>query len=317
MKAVILDIASLGEQVSLDSLRKAAPSLTEYANTAPDEVAARIGDHDIVVVNKARISGEAMAQCPNLKLIAVTATGINNIDTDAAKARGIQVANVTHYSTGSLVQHTFALMLALTTRLVDYTNDVREGRWATSPNFCLMDHPIRELAGKTIGIVGSGDLGQGVATVAKAFGMHVLIAARPNTPYSTEEYLARTPFYELLPKVDVLTLHCLLSADTKEMIGERELRLMKPDALLINTARGGLINEQALADALRERRLGGAGLDVLSEEPPVQPNPLLAEGLPNLIITPHCAWASREARQRLIDKTALNIRYFLSQLQPG
>lgn len=316
MKAVILDIASLGEQVNLDSLRKAAPSLTEYDNTAPGQVAERIGDHAIAVVNKARITADAMRQCPNLKLIAVTATGINNIDVTAARELGIQVANVTHYSTGSLVQHTFSLILALTTRLIDYNNDVRDGRWAKSENFCLMDHPIRELAGKTLGIVGSGDLGAAVATVGKAFGMHVLIAARPNTPYSPEEYLSRTPFYDLLPKVDVLSLHCLLSADTREMIGERELRLMKPDALLINTARGGLIHEQALADALRERRIGGAGLDVLSEEPPVNPNPLLAHDLPNLIITPHCAWASREARQRLIDKTALNIRYFLSLQHP-
>lgn len=316
MKAVILDIASLGEQVHLDSLRKAAPSLTEYSNTAPDQVAERIGDHDIVVVNKAKINADAIARCPQLKLIAVTATGVNNIDVAAARARGIQVANVTHYSTGSLVQHTFSLMLALTTRLIDYNNDVREGRWAQSPNFCLMDHPIRELAGKTLGIVGSGDLGQAVATVGKAFGMHVQIAARPHTPYSPEEYLNRTPFYDLLPKVDVLSLHCLLSPETRELVGERELRLMKPDALLINTARGGLINEQALANALRERRLGGAGLDVLSEEPPVTPNPLLAPDLPNLVITPHCAWASREARQRLIDKTALNIRYFLSLQHP-
>lgn len=317
MKSVILDIASLGDNVHLDTLRKTAPNLTEHDNTAPDQVAERIADHDIVIVNKAKITGETIARCPNLKLIAVTATGVNNIDTDAARARGIEVANVTHYSTGSLVQHTFTLILALTTRLLDYNNDVREGRWAQSENFCLMDHPIRELAGKTLGIVGSGDLGQGVATVAKAFGMHVLIAARPNSPYSTEEYLARTPFYDLLPKVDVLSLHCLLSPETQGLIGDKELRLMKRDALLINTARGGLIQEQALADALRERRIGGAGLDVLSEEPPAHPNPLLAGDLPNLIITPHCAWASRESRQRLIDKTALNIRYFLSRLPPA
>lgn len=317
MKAVILDIASLGEQVTLTSLRKAAPSLTEYSNTPPALVAERIGDHDIVVVNKVGIRGDVMRQCPRLKLIAVTATGTNNIDLGSARDLGIQVANVTHYSTGSLVQHTFALILALTTRLIDYQNDVRNGLWHSSENFCLMHHPIRELTGKTLGIVGSGDLGLAVSSVGKAFGMHVLIAARPNTPYSPEEYLARTPFYDLLPRVDVLSLHCLLSPDTREMIGARELGLMKSDALLINTARGGLINEQALADALRHRQIGGAGLDVLSEEPPVSPNPLLTPDLQNLIITPHCAWASREARQRLIDKTALNIRYFLSQQTPG
>lgn len=316
MKSVILDIASLGDNVHLDALRKAAPNLSEYDNTAPDQVAERIGDHNIVVVNKAKISADTINRCPQLKLIAVTATGVNNIDVDAARARGIEVANVTHYSTGSLVQHTFTLILALTTRLLDYHNDVRHGRWAQSENFCLMNHPIRELAGKTLGIVGSGDLGQGVAAVAKAFGMHVLVAARPNSPYAPEEYMARTPFYDLLPKVDVLSLHCLLSPETQGLIGEKELRLMKRDALLINTARGGLIQEQALADALRERRIGGAGLDVLSEEPPVNPNPLLDSELPNLIITPHCAWASRESRQRLIDKTALNIRYFLSRQHP-
>lgn len=317
MKAVILDIASLGDNVSLQSLRTAAPLLTEYDNTAPDQVVERIGDHPIVISNKVKINADTLRQCPTLKLIAVTATGVNNVDIEAARQAGIQVANVNHYSTGSLVQHTFSLMLALTTHLIPYTQDVKKGVWKNSSNFCLMHHPITELAGKTLGIVGSGDLGQSVATVAKAFGMHVLVAARPNTPYPLEEYLSRTPFYDLLPKVDVLSLHCLLSAETREMIGAPELSLMKASALLINTARGGLINEAALADALQHGRIGGAGLDVLSEEPPVNPNPLLALDLPNLIITPHCAWASREARQRLIDKTALNIRYFLSHQQPG
>ncbi|CBL44984.1 Glycerate dehydrogenase [gamma proteobacterium HdN1] len=321
MKSVFLDRASMGDGIHLDRLRAAAPALTEYDYTAPEQVAERIADHDIAITNKSRICAETMARCKQLKLIAVTATGLNNIDMEAAHRHGIQVANVQHYATPSIVQHTFSLMLALTTRLVDYHNDVRSGEWARSSNFCLLHHPIRELSGKTLGIVGHGDLGQGVARAASAFGMHVKIAARPGAHYSTDtpavlestdSQVERIPLMQLLPQVDVLSLHCLLSPATERLIGAPQLRLMRRDSLLINTARGGLIDEQALADALRERRIGGAGLDVLSEEPPTHPNPLLSGDLPNLIITPHCAWGSCEARQRLLDHTANNIRDFLA-----
>jgi glycerate dehydrogenase len=208
-----------------------------------------------------------------------------------------------------VVQHVFALLLALCTRWPDYQQAVGEGRWQRASQFCLLDFPIRELAGKTIGIIGYGELGRGVARVAEAFGMHVLLAQRPGTVEVLEN---RTPLPVLLPQVDVLSLHCPLTPATRGLIGAWELALMRRDAILINTARGGLVDEALLADALRRGALGGAGVDVLSLEPPVGGNPLLAPDIPHLIVTPHCAWGSRESRQRLVGQLAENIAGFLS-----
>lgn len=307
MKAVILDAESLGSDVDLSPLSQPVDHLEIHPMTTPDQVVERIQGCNIVIVNKVILGLEEMRSNPDLRLIAVTATGTNNIDLAAARERGIVVRNVTAYGTPTLVQHTFSLILALSNRLLDYVADVRDGHWSRSRTFCLMSHPIRELAGKKLGVVGYGEIGRAVARMGEAFGMEVLVAARPGQPPRE----GRVPWEEVLSQADVLSLHCLLNEQTRHLIGERELARMKRDAILINTARGGLVDELALADALRAGRLGGAGLDVLSQEPPPADHPLLAPDLPNLIVTPHCAWASREARQRLIDKTGANIRDFI------
>lgn len=309
-RAVILDAGSLGDDVCLDRLSESVGDLKRYDKTSPEEVDSRLAGADIVIVNKVVLGEADFARHPSLKLIAVTATGTNNIDMAAAAARGIAVANVSRYGRPSLVQHTFMLILALANRLLDYVQDVKAGQWQKSAQFCLMGHPMMELEGKTLGVVGYGDLGQGVAEMGRAFGMNVLIAARPGQDNAGD--VARIPLKELLPQVDVLSLHCLLSPETQGLIGLNELAVMKPGALIVNTARGGLIDEPALVDALKTGKIAGAATDVLSAEPPVNGNPLLEDDIPNLIVTPHCAWATREARQRLVDMTADNIQCFLS-----
>ena len=309
-QGVFLDSDSLGSDVDLSPLAAELDDLVYHPQTAPSEVTARIAGYPVVIVNKVPLGAEAFAAAPALRLVAVTATGVNNVDLDAARAHGVRVVNVVRYGRYSVSQHTFALILALATRLQQYTADVRDGAWNRSSTFCLMHHPIMELAGKTLGIVGYGDLGQGVAHLGRAFGMTVRLAARPGQAPGPVDGLQREPLDQLLPEVDVLSLHCVLSDNTRNLIGARELALMQPHALLINTARGGLVDEQALAEALRAGRLGGAGVDVLTEEPPRHGNPLLAPDIPNLIVTPHSAWASLEARQRMVALTAANLQGF-------
>jgi len=305
--AVFLDLASVDRgDLDLAALRRVAASWATYAQTPAELTAARIGDAVVVVTNKVVVDRAVMTACPGLRLICVAATGTNNVDLEAARERGIAVCNVTGYATPSVVQHVFALMLALTTRLAEHAAAAQDGRWAASELFCVLDFPFRELAGKTLGIVGYGELGRGVARVAEAFGMSVLVAQRPGG--SPQQ--GRLPLDELLARSDVVTLHVPLAGNTRGLIGERELALMRPDALLIDTARGGIVDEAALIAALRAGRLGGAGVDVLAVEPPRQGSPLLDHPPPNLIVTPHVAWASREARQRLLDEVALNIRAF-------
>lgn len=308
MKAVFLDAITLGDDLDFTSLEQATGEMVKHDTTSPDQIAERIQGFDTVLVNKVVLTREHFENCPELKTIAVVATGLNNIDRQAARDHGIQVLNVANYGRSTVAQHTMALMLALATRLLDYDRDVRAGRWAKSDMFCLMDHPIMELEGRTLGIIGYGDLGQGVAERAKAFGMNILLGARPSQTAGEADGYPRLPLDELLPKVDVLSLHCLLTDDTRNLIGARELQMMKPDALLINTSRGGLVDEAALAEALRAGVIGGAGFDVLTEEPPRNGNPLLAGDIPNLIVTPHSAWASREARQRIVEITARNLK---------
>ncbi|RBW48660.1 D-2-hydroxyacid dehydrogenase [Marinobacter sp. F3R11] len=307
MKAVFLDTATLGQDIDLAPLEQVTGPMVKYDATARDQVAERIRGFDTLLVNKVVLGREHFENCPELKTIAVVATGLNNIDLAAAKEHGIRVLNVTNYGRSTVAQHTMALILALATRLLDYDRDVRAGRWAESDMFCLMGHPIMELEGRTLGIVGYGDLGQGVAERARAFGMNILLGARPGQPAGETDGYPRIPLDELLPQVDVLSLHCLLTDETRNMISTRELQMMKPDSLLINTSRGGLVDEAALAAALRTGVIGGAGFDVLTEEPPRRGNPLLAGDIPNLIITPHSAWASREARQRIVEITARNL----------
>lgn len=307
MRAVFLDAATLGDDVDLEPIRAVVDELVLHDRTSPDQVRDRIAGFDTVLTNKVMLGAPEFAASPDLRRIAVVATGLNNIDLDAARDAGIRVMNVTEYGRPSVAQHTLALILALATRLLDYHRDVQAGRWARSPQFCLMDHPIMELEGRTLGIIGYGDLGQGVAERARAFGMKILLGCRPGQAPGEVDGYPRIPLEELLPQVDVLSLHCLLTDQTRNLIGAAELKKMKREALLINTSRGGLVHEQALADALRAGTIGGAGFDVLTEEPPRQGNPLLADDIPNLIVTPHSAWASREARQRIVEITAANL----------
>ncbi len=310
MRGVLLDQASLDrDDLDLSGLERVLPDWRFHPATTPAETASRIGEAEVVVTNKVVLDAGALAAAPRLKLIAVAATGTNNIELEAARSRGIAVCNVTGYATPSVVEHTMALILALTRRLEVHHRAALDGSWAAADQFCLLDFPMRELNGLSLGIVGYGELGRAVARAAEAaFRMRVLVAQRPGGP----AHPGRLPLDELLPRVDVLSLHTPLTTETRHLIGERELRLMRPDALLINTARGGIVDEAALAGALRGGRLGGAGIDVLTTEPPRSGNPLLAPDIPNLIVTPHIAWASRQARQRLIDEVAENIRAFLA-----
>lgn len=278
-----------------------------FGTTSSEALHERIAGCQIVISNKVVLDRAALENTADLRLIVVAATGTNNIDLAAAKERGITVCNVRNYGTPSVVQHVYTLILALTTRLPQYMQAIAQGRWQKHPHFCLFDFPIRELAGKTLGIVGYGTLGRGVATAADAFGLQVLVAQRPGGPAKE----GRVPLPELLSKVDILSLHCPLTEQTRNLIGAAELAAMKRDAILINTARGGIVDETALVHALREGIIGGAGFDVLSEEPPVHGNPLLANDIPNLIVTPHIAWASKESRQRVLDIVGDNIRAYL------
>ena len=241
-------------------------------------------------------------------MIALTATGVNNVDLVAARERGVAVCNIRDYCTPSVVQHVFATLLSLTHSIREYDHALKLGAWEKGEQFTLLHFPIRELAGRTLGIVGYGVLGQGVARVAEAFGMRVLIANRPGGAPEP----GRVDLDELLPQVDVLTLHCPITDATRGLISARELSRMRPDAIVINTARGGLIDADALAGALREGRIGGAAIDVLTQEPPVDGNPLLSPDLHNLIVTPHTAWAAKESRQRAIDELAANVGDWLS-----
>lgn len=304
LHCVFLDHASLDlGDLDLAALREAAGTLTLHPTTAPTDVATRIADADVVLTNKVVLDAATLAAASKLKLILVTATGTNNVDLDAARARGIVVSNCRDYGTPAVAQHALLLMLALRTNFLRYQQEVRAGAWQRSPIFCLMDHPVGELSGQTLGILGHGTLGRAVARLGEAFGMTVRVGQLPGRPSRPDT----VPFDDLLATADILSLHFPLTETTRNLIDAAALARMKPTALLINTARGGLVDEAALADALRAGRLGGAGFDVLAEEPPRHGNPLLADDIPNLIVTPHNAWASREARQRLIDQSAENL----------
>jgi glycerate dehydrogenase len=308
MRAIFLDYATVSFRGDLDpaSLCSALPDIEFRDHTRQDDVAARIEGCEVVLLNKLRITRDIMDASPALRLIAVTATGTNNIDLVAAGERGIAVCNLRDYCTASVVQHVFGTLLLLTQRLHEYDSLVASGAWQRGEQFCLLDYPTRELAGCTMGIVGFGVLGRSVAYTAAAFGMKVAVANRPGG----KRQPGRVDLDDLLPVADVLSLHCPLAPATQGMIGARQLARMKPDAVLINTARGGLVDAAALADALRAGRLGGAAIDVLEQEPPVHGNPLLAGDIPNLIVTPHVAWAAREARQRCLDELAANVEDF-------
>ncbi|ANC84767.1 MULTISPECIES: 2-hydroxyacid dehydrogenase [Pseudomonas] len=308
-RAVFLDHQSLDlGDLDLSPLKQQFDQFELFAATRPDQVAERLQGAVAVVSNKVMLDAATLAANPQLKLILVAATGTNNVDLAAARAQGITVCNCQGYGTPSVAQHTLALLLALATRLCDYNQAVAEGQWAKASQFCLLDFPIVELEGKTLGLLGHGELGSAVARLAEAFGMRVLSGQIPGRP----ERADRLPLDELLPQIDALTLHCPLNEHTRHMLGARELALLKPNALVVNTARGGLIDEQALADALRGGHLGGVATDVLSVEPPVNGNPLLEPGIPRLIITPHSAWGAVESRQRIVGQLSENAQAFFA-----
>lgn len=309
MRAVFLDFGTVSSgDLSTASLEQVLPGILLHEQTPPEQVAARVAGFEAVLANKSVIDGATIAANPQLRLIALTATGVDNMDVAAARQAGIAVCNLRDYCTSSVVQHVIAMLLALTHRLADYDTLVRDGGWQRAGSFSVFPYPIRELRGLVLGIVGHGTLGRAVGRAAACFGMRIEIANRTGG----EPVVGRSDLDELLPRVDVLSMHCPLTDATRNLISRERLARMKPDAVLINTARGGLVEAAALADALRNGRLGGAGIDVLEREPPPSGHPLLAGDIPNLIVTPHVAWAAREARQRCLDELALNVLAFQS-----
>ena len=309
MKGVILDWATLGPGVDISPLTDIDLEWSVYDMTTPEEVAERIQDAAVVLSNKVVITREHMATFPALRYIGVMATGMNNVDLEAAGQRGVKVTNVTGYGTASVAQHAFSLILSLATSQQRYAQASRDGTWSASPMFCLLNYPIMELHGRKLLIIGYGELGQAVARLAEAFSMDVMVAAVPGSPTHAKDRIALD---EGLAQADVVSLHCPLTEQTRHLIDSRRLSLMQPHALLINTARGDLVEEKALVAALKQGKLGGAGFDVLSEEPPVNGNVLLDGDVPNLIVTPHCAWASKSARQKLVNMAAANVVTFLT-----
>ncbi|HJR07666.1 MAG TPA: D-2-hydroxyacid dehydrogenase [Pyrinomonadaceae bacterium] len=282
----------------------------EYGETRDEEVVERLEGATVAVVNKVKITGAQLAQLPTLRLIAVAATGTDNIDLKSCRERNVAVSNVRGYATHTLPEHVLMLMLALRRNLASYAQDVRNGEWQRAGQFCLLTHTIRDLHATTLGIVGYGALGRAVERLARAVGMHTLVAEHKGAALARD---GRTPFAEVLQESDIITLHTPLNAETRHLIGAAELALMKPTALLINCARGGVVDETALVEALLAGVIAGAGVDVLSREPPREGNPLLELDLPNLIVTPHVAWASLQAMQALADQLVDNIEAFIKQ----
>lgn len=308
MRGVLLDKGSLyPDDLDFRELSKQASTWDEYEHTAVDQIAARIAQAQVIVANKTKLDAQTIREAKQLKLICVAATGTDNVDIAAARERGIAVTNVPGYATASVVQHVFLLMFALLGRFGDYQTALRAGAWSRNTHFSMLPFPINEVAGKTIGIVGYGTLGRHVANLARGFNMNILVAARKNDTHPAAD---RTRFTDVLENVDVLSLHCPLTSDNRAMIGRDAFERMRSTAVLINTARGALVDEAALADALRQGQIAGAGIDVLSQEPPPLDHPLLGSDIPNLILTPHVAWGSCEARQRLVNEIALNIQAF-------
>ncbi len=305
-KIVFLDRKSLIADMRVPSF---AHAWVDHEQTHPDEVVARLKDADIVIVNKVRLSADILTQTPRVKMIAVAATGTDIVDIAYCQAHGIVVSNIRGYAVHTVPEHAFMLMLALRRNLLGWREDVRAGLWQQTDQFCLFTRPMNDLFGSTLGLVGYGSLGHGMQKLAEAFGMKVLIAEHKHAATVRSGY---TAFDSVLREADVISLHTPLTTETRHLIAAREFGLMKPTAILINTARGNLVDEAALAEALQSGRIAGAGFDVLSVEPPSQGNPLLELDLPNFILTPHVAWSSREAMQTLADQLVDNIEAFVA-----
>lgn len=312
LRIVFLDASTFGDV----SLKRFSESweCTVHRVTAPAEVPQRLQGYHVAILNKVVLDKSALDSpgAKDLELIGIAATGTDNVDLEAARARGIRVCNVPGYAAQSVAQFTLALILELATRAGRYGELVRAGAWEKSPIYTLLEFPSLELSGKYLGIIGYGNIGRRVSEMARGFGLEVLIAARPGSHAPIPQ--GRLPLDEVLRRADIVSLHCPLSPQTKNLIDSRALALMKPSAFLINTARGALVDADALVQALRQKRLAGAALDVLTQEPPPADHPLIkaAKELDNLLVTPHCAWSAREARQRLLDEVAENIRAFIS-----
>jgi len=308
MKIVFLD----RDTISPDTTLRAptfAHEWVQHQRTTADQAAARIANADIVIVNKVKLTAEVLAQAPKLKLIAVAATGTDNIDLQACQQRGIVVSNVRNYAKHTVPEHTFALIFALRRSICAYRDAVKAGRWQEVAQFCFFDYPIRDLAGSTLGVIGDGVLGQAVATIGRALGMRVLFAAHKGRSGQGSMY---TPFDEVLKHADILTLHCPLNTNTRNMIGAAEFSQMTRKPLLINTGRGGLVDEAAVGPALQAGHIAGAAFDVTSVEPPPADHPFMALlDRPDFILTPHVAWASAEAIQALADQLIDNVEAFV------
>ncbi len=304
--ALFLDKASLYPGDLDFSLLEDIASWQWFDNVNVHDIQHCLEDAEIIVTNKIIINRQVIENCKQLKLICVAATGVNNVDIEAAKQRDINVCNVRAYATSSVVQHVFSLLLALNRKLFSYKEAVINGNWSHSDFFCYFGEPISDLEGKTLGIIGYGELGHAVARIAKCFGMKVLISKRDETDLRE----GRIDLETLLSTSDVVTLHCPLTESNHHLIGEKEFSKMKPEAILINAARGGLIDELALIHALENNQIGAAALDVLEEEPPSVNHALVNYHADNLIITPHITWASRESRQRLVNEIAKNIQAY-------
>lgn len=332
LQAVVLDLDSLRpsdldlspllgiENVLAEKSDSVEIQWTTYGMTSAEEVAERIAQAQIVITNKVVLDAAVLAQAPELNCVLVAATGTNNVDLEACFSRDIQVCNVRDYGAQAVAQHTMALLLALAGSLPQYDQAVREGRWSQSPFFCLFDYPVVELAGKTLGIVGYGAIGQAVARMARAFDMSIMVAESLGAQTGRsggDPAVVRYPLERVLAQADVLSLHCPLTPETHHLIDEQALALMKPSAFLVNTGRGPLIAPRALLAALQSGGLAGAGLDVLTEEPALPDDLLVQAHLPNLIITPHMAWTSVPARQNIIDQVAASLREWLGGCKPA
>jgi len=310
MSAVFLDVATVGpDEIDLQPLCKAVKALTVHEFTRPLEVRERIKDAEFVFVNKVRLSRADIESASRLRYIGLIATGTDNIDLDAAKENNVAVTNIRAYCTHSLVEHTFGVMLFMARNTGRYVQAVRAGEWQQAKTFCLLNFPIRSLASMTLGIVGFGNLGKGVARLAEAFGMQVLIARRAQQRASVED--RRVDFDDVLTHSDIVSLHCPLTAETEGLIGAREFQLMKRDSILINTARGGLVDSHALVAALESGQIGSAAIDVLQHEPPLDGDPLLAYSGDNLLLTPHNAWGAIGDRQNAVNELSANVKAFL------
>ncbi len=310
MHAAFLDWDSLnGDELDRSQLDVLPLDWQYFSNINTTELEQTINDFDIVVSNKIILDQRLLALSHRLKYIAIAATGTNNVDLKTAADKKIVVSNVRGYATDSVVQHVFMLILNLMRRFTHYQNSLANNEWQNSEYFCLLTHPVESLSGKTLGIIGYGELGQAVAKIGECFGMNILIAQSLTDQNQSRE---RVPLAQVYAQADVISLHCPLTPDSYDLINRDVFAQMKDSAFLINTARGGMVNEQDLFLALQSGQIAGAALDVLSQEPPESTSMLIKKSLPNLIITPHIAWASRQARQCLLDKVAENIRSWLA-----